>query len=166
MNQKKSHCHPERNYFLLPSNDMIINNTKSFLTIKVIWKDDPMFEIEVSACNKRYFGLTEVYDTTESLSSFAKQLKGFPDGRNSLFYEAGEKDSYSYFSMEFSLISPSGQVGVLIHLEENVSTEYRDGEKDKLKLEVIVEPSAIDNFQKELLRLALKEEGEATLNGI
>ena len=145
---------------------MIIYNTKSYLSIKIIWKDEDMFEISVSACNKRYFGLTEVYDTTMSLSNFAKQLKGFPDGRNGLFYEVGAKDSYSYFSMKFSLISPSGQVGVVINLEENVSTKFRDGEKDKLKLEIIVEPSAIDNFQKELLRLALTEEGEATLNGI
>ena len=54
----------------------------------------------------------------------------------------------------------------LENIEENVATEYRANEKDKLKLELIVEPSAIDIFQKELHRMAKTENGRASLVGI
>ena len=138
---------------------------KSFLELTVIWKDDHMFELRVRTSNTRFSGTTEVYDTSDTLSNFAKRLIGFPSDNKTLFYEAGEKDSYSYFSMRFYCIDTAGHVGVEINLEENVSTVYRQEEKDKLKLEIIVVPSAIDNFQKELLKMAMTEDGIATLYG-
>jgi hypothetical protein len=141
------------------------NLQKSFLELKVIWKDDDMFELRIKTSNSRFSGSTEVYDTSYTLSDFAKKLVGFPKDNKTLFYEAGEKDSYSYFSMRFYCIDTAGHIGVEINLEENVSTVYRQEEKDKLKLEIIVVPSAIDNFQKELLKMAINEDGVATLYG-
>jgi len=51
-------------------------------------------------------------------------------------------------------------------MEENVSTEYRKEEKDKLSMELIVKPNAIDIFCRELKTLAEKEDGIAELKGI
>ena len=144
---------------------MTAENRKSFLELKVIWKDDDMFELRVTASNIDFLGRTEVYDQSESLSNFASVLKGFPNDNKTLFYEAGRKDSYAYFSMKYYSIGKSGQIGVEINLESNVATEYRSEEKNKLKLEIIVEPSSIDNFQKELFNLAKNEEGTAILFG-
>jgi len=143
-------------------------NSKSFLDLKVIWKDDEMFELEIKASNGRYTGTTNVYDTKESLSSFAELLKGYPKDNSVLFYEAGQKDnkdSYAYFSMKYYCIDNAGHVGVQINLEENVSTEHRPEEKDKVFLEILVEPASIDRFQKDLFDLANKEEGQAILLG-
>jgi hypothetical protein len=57
-------------------------------------------------------------------------------------------------------------IGVEINIESNnVATEYLEEEKNKLKLEIIIEPSAIDRFQKELCHLAKNEEGLAILHG-
>jgi hypothetical protein len=144
---------------------MTAENRKSFLELKVIWKDDDMFEFSVTASSIDFFGRTEVYDQSESLSKFALTLKGFPSDNKTLFYEAGQKDSYAYFSMKYYSIDKGGHIGVEINLESNVSTEYRQEEKNKVKLEIIVEPSAIDNFQRELFQLAKKEEGSAILYG-
>jgi hypothetical protein len=144
---------------------MLIEKLKSFLKLKIIWKDDDMFEIKVTTSNTSFFGSTEVYDQSERLYEFAESLKTFPENNKILFYEAGEKDSYAYFSMKYYLIDKGGHIGVEINLESNESTEYRKEEKNKLKLEIIVEPSAIDNFQKELYHLAQKEEGSAILYG-
>ena len=80
-------------------------------------------------------------------------------------HSCGKKDSYAFFEMKFYPIGYTGKVGVQISLEENVSTEYRVEEKDKLTMELIVEPNSIDNFQKELVNLAKTEEGEALLIG-
>lgn len=144
---------------------MTSENRKSFLELKVIWKDDDMFELRVTSSNVDFLGRTEVYDQSESLTKFASTLKGFPNDKNELFYEAGEKDSYAYFSMKYYPIDNGGHFGVEINLESNVSTEFRQEEKNKVKLELIVESSAIDNFQKELYHLAKKEEGSAILYG-
>ena len=143
-----------------------MDNQKSFLELKVVWKDDDMFELKVLASNGRYTGTTEVYDTSDSLGNFAKSLIGYPTiEAGTLKHEAGQKDSYSYFSMTFYRIYNSGHIGVQIELEENVATKYREEEKDKIKLEIIAVPSCIDKFQKELLQLATIQNGIATLYG-
>lgn len=138
---------------------------KSFLELEVIWKDDDMFELKVTASNGRYFGITEVYDTKESLLSFAQTLIDFPNTNKTIFHEAGNKGGYAYFAMNLYCIDNLGHIGVEINLEDNVATEFRQEEKDKLKLEIIVEPSAIDNFQKALSRLATTQKGLAILYG-
>lgn len=137
-----------------------------FLKLEVIWKDDDMFELQISVDNGRYSGQTEVYETKESLLTFASSLKGFPNGKESLMHKCGEKDSYAYFEMKFYKIGLTGIIGVQTSIEENVATEYREEEKDKLKLELIVEPNAIDKFQKELVNLARTEQGSAELIAI
>jgi hypothetical protein len=144
---------------------MDFDNRKSYLELKLIWKDDDMFELQVTASNGRYFGITEVYETSESLGDFANLLFGFPKDNSTLFHEMGAKDSYAYFSMKYYCIDNAGHLGIELNLEENVETEFRNEEKDKLKLEIIVEPSSIDNFQRELKQLATNQEGKATLFG-
>lgn len=140
-------------------------NRKSFLEFKVIWKDDELIELKITASNVYFGGITEVYDQSESLAELAVLLADFPNKNNTIFYEMGEKDSYSYFSMKLYIIDSSGHIGLEINLESNVPTEYRQEEKSKVKLEIIVEPNAIDNFQRELLHLAKNEAGTAILYG-
>ena len=144
---------------------MTLDNRKSFLELKSIWKDDDMFELKVTVSNNIFKGETEVYDQYEFISDFAEELLAFPKDDKILFYEAGEKDSYSYFSMKYYPIDKSGHIGVEIYIESNVPTVYRPEEKNKLKVEIVVEPSAIDNFQKELFNLAKNENGTAILFG-
>lgn len=137
-----------------------------YLKLEVIWKDEHMFELKVECSNGRYSGTTEVYDTKDSLLPFAKSLKGYPFAGGELTHECGEIDSYAYFNIKLYQIGITGIVGVQIMLEENVATEYRPEEKDKLTMEIIVEPNSIDIFQKELEDLALNESGTAYLKGI
>ena len=142
-----------------------MSDQKSFLELKIIWKDEHMFELNVIACNKHFKGIIQVYDTTDSLLGFAKSLNGYPKAMETLSYEAGQKNSYAYFSMEFYCIDNAGHLGVLINLEKKVPTYYRPKEKDKLTLEILTEPNAIDNFQKQLINLVVKQEGTAILLG-
>ena len=144
-----------------------MDNLKSFLKLKIIWKDDDMFEMQVTASNGRFIGTTEVYDQSKPLYDFANSLIGFPRTSDSVFlHEAGEKDSYAYFAMKFYTIDNVGHLGVQVTLESNVSTKYRTEEKDKLTLEILTEPSLLDNFVKSLMTLASDEKGEAILEGV
>ncbi|SKC10850.1 hypothetical protein SAMN05660477_03063 [Soonwooa buanensis] len=140
-------------------------NINSFLKFEIIWKDDDMFEVKINASNVKFYGETEVYDTSDSLSQFANKLIDFPKNEKIIFYELGSQNSFSYCSIRFYCIDNFGKIGVELNIEENVSTEYRTEEKSKVKLEIIVEPSAIDRFQKSLLNLATKQHGIAILYG-
>ena len=73
--------------------------------MKIIWKDDDIFELRVVASNGRYSGTTEVYDTSDSLSHFAKSLVGFPRNNETLKYEVGNKNGYAYFAMKFYVLT-------------------------------------------------------------
>jgi len=144
---------------------MDLNNFKSFLKLQVVWKDEHMFELTVTASNGRYFGTTDVYDTSEPILKFAQTLIGFPEENNDLLYESGVEDGYASFSMHFYCIDNAGHIGVGIHLEDSFGREFNHEEKNKITIEIMVEPNAIDNFQKELIHLATKQEGIAILYG-
>ncbi|WP_019672460.1 hypothetical protein [Psychrobacter lutiphocae] len=137
-----------------------------YLKLEVIWKDEHMFELKVMANNGRYSGITEVYEVSDSLIKFVNDLNGFPLGKEKVTHSCGEKDSYAYFKMEFYKIGLTGKCGVLITMEENVPTEFRKEEKDKLKMELIVEPNAIDIFCDELKLLAESQSGIAKLKAV
>ncbi len=139
---------------------------EGYLKLEVIWKDDEMFELQVSANNGRYFGMTEVYEQSESLLNIVTELNGFPFGKDKISHSCGEKGSYAYFEMEFYKIGLTGKCGLQIKMEENVATEYRKEEKDKLTMELIVEPNSIDRFCLELKVLAEKESGVAELKAV
>ncbi|WP_197275389.1 hypothetical protein [Nonlabens sp. YIK11] len=68
--------------------------------------------------------------------------------------------------MEFYKIGLTGKCGLQITLEENVATVYRKEEKDKLTMELIVDPNSIDIFCRELKVLAQKESGIAELKAV
>ena len=144
---------------------MDIYNLKSFLKLQVIWKDEHRFELKVTASNGHYFGTTDVYDTPEPILKFAETLIGFPDDNSDLLYETGFKNEYSSFSMHFYCIDKAGHIAVGINLEDNLRTEFKHEQKNKIRIEIIVEQKAILNFQKELSRLATRQEGEAILHG-
>ena len=136
-----------------------------FLSVEVVWKDEHMLEVEVTASNAFFRGTTRVYDTSESLIGLANQLVAFPIEKDSLFYQIGEKDSYAYCSFRFYPISDYGLVGIHIQLEENVSTVYREEEKSKLSLELLLESQSIDIFSKQLQSVASRQSGKAILEG-
>jgi hypothetical protein len=139
---------------------------EKYLRLEVIWKDNDMFELQISANNGRYSGITEVYETAESLLGFLNKMSGFPFEKDKVTHFCGEKGSYAYFGMDFYKIDLNGKCGLLITMEENVETEYRKEEKDKLSMELIVEPNSIDNFCQELKTLAEREEGTAELKAV
>jgi hypothetical protein len=138
---------------------------KSFLELQIVWKDEHMFELKITASNVRYSATTEVYNTKESLQEFAQTLFYFPKDSREIVYTAGTRNEYAFFSMRFYCLNSTGHIGVEINLEDNVATEFRQEEKSKAQLEIIVEPSAIINFQKQLSQLALKQAGNAILFG-
>ena len=46
--------------------ELPIAQQKTFLEFNVIWRDNHMLEIKVTASNGRFLGTTQVYDTSDS----------------------------------------------------------------------------------------------------
>ena len=122
-----------------------------------------MLAVEVTASNAFFRGTTQVYDTSKSLIGLANQLVAFPIERDSLFYQIGEKNSHAYYSFRFYPIGDCGLVGIHIQLKENVSTVYREEEKSKLSLALLLEPQSVDIFSKQLQSVASRQSGKAIL---
>ena len=135
------------------------------LKFEVIWKDDAMFELQVSSNNGRYSGITKVYEVSESLIKFADELKGFPNGKDKVFHSIGIKEGYAYLEMSFYKIEPNGKCGVLIIMEEEAPNRLIKEVKHALSMELIFYPSAIDIFCNEIKNLAKKKDGIAELFG-
>ena len=143
------------------------SSLKSFLELRVIWKDDDLVELNVIATNNRFFGTTKVYADAESISisSFAQSLIGFPHGNKELLYQAGTKEGNSYFAMNFFCVDKAGHIGVVINLENKVLSEFGYKEVEKLQMQINVESNAIDNFQRALYHMATSQKGTAILFG-
>ena len=145
---------------------MGFDSRKSQLELKVIWKDDDMIELSIKASNGRYFGTTQVYDTSESLLGLSTSLADFWAGHQPIVYEAGTKGSYAFWGMNIYLLQPSGLIGVEVNLEENSSHPGSSQEKkNNVRLEIQTYMAAIDLFRDELIELAQNEEGVASLYG-
>ena len=104
-------------------NIMTVDIKKSYVELTVIRKDSDMFEMNLTASNGDFKGSTQVYDQFITLADFATQLTHFPKTSKILFYEAGVKDSYAYYSMRFYTLGVSGIICVEINIESNVATE-------------------------------------------
>ena len=144
---------------------MDINKLKSFLSLQVISKDKHLIELKVTVSNGRFYAITDVYDTAEPILKFAETLRGFPHENSDMLYETGFKNESSSFSMHFYCIDSAGDFALGINLMDNVKTEFKHIQKNKTRIEIIVEQKAIRSFQKELSRLATKLEGAAILYG-
>ena len=143
---------------------MDIDYLKSFLKLQEVRKHEHKFELKVTASNGDYIATTDVYDRPEPVLKFAETLITFPQDNNDLLYETVFKNEYSSFSMHFYCIDKAGHTAVGINLEDNLQTEFKHEQKNKIRIEIIVEKKAIHSFQKELSQLATKQEGIAILH--
>lgn len=134
--------------------------------LEIIWKDEDMIEVKAQASNGRYCGVTIVYTTKAALKQMGEKLKGFPENTEDKYeYSAGNKDSYALLSMKFYTIDKAGHTATQICMEDNVSTEYRPEEKNKIQLEMQFEPAQLQIFVDQLLVMAKEENGSSELKG-
>jgi hypothetical protein len=133
---------------------------ENFLNLEVVWKDEHMLELEVIVTNNSYSGVARGYDTREQLEILANQLEGFPKDDQPVFYKIGESMQQGHLSISFCPISLSGLVGVKVYLEKG---GWTDCQNSIVSTELLVEPSAIDIFQKYLTTLATNQQGIAKL---
>jgi hypothetical protein len=138
---------------------------KSFLELKVIHKNEHLFEFAVAASNPYFSGATEVYGDSSSLLDFANSLAGFPASINAnpIEHKTAPTEA-TYFSMKFYCVDKMGHIAVRVIMGRGIS-DFDSKESDKMEIEILVDPASIDSFRKELEDMARHQEGSAILNG-
>ena len=138
---------------------------EKYLKLEVIWKNLYMCQLEITASNGRYCGVTKVYEVKQNILPFANKLYKFPKHSTNLTYENGKRNDehFNYFMMNIK--QQGGVASIRIILEENCGDGYRIEKNNIVELEFIVEGASIDRFQNELVYLAENGKGKAKLQG-
>lgn len=126
-----------------------------------------MIQLSAHASNGAFSGATRVYADRESLRTFVEALKGFPKHCNDeLTLEAGESGGYSYLSLRFYCYNSVGHSALQVRIVSNDQDHSRAEGKSIAEFEIRTEPSLIDLFHQQLIKVVDKEEGEASLQGL
>jgi hypothetical protein len=129
--------------------------------------DDGMITAAVDVASRGFRGVSQVYTTIGALEELSSQLRLFPQGpTQSLEFHFGMPNSYGYFSLALSILHPTGRCACRVQLESNYLPSYGPGSKNRVKVDMGVEPSAIDRFVFDLQSLINNKLGQAALEGI
>jgi hypothetical protein len=152
------------------------------LSFAVAYKDEQLIQIEVTASNGRYAGVTTFYTNSDGqeLINFSKKLQGFPQNIDQeIMQEFGftqeelkvfEKESSglktisSYVGLTFFCIGKLGHAAISIKLIEDNWSE-REEARGKVSFELQFDPASLDLFVQELTALGETKTEKATLLG-
>jgi hypothetical protein len=129
--------------------------------------DDGMITAAVDVASRGFRGVSQVYTTTAAVEELSLRLRHFPQGPTQSFdFQFGMPDSYGYFSLAFSILNATGRCACRVQLESNHLPSYGPGSKNRVEVDMGVEPNAIDRFTFELQNVLKTKQGEAALQGI
>ena len=134
------------------------------LSIELVWEDNDLEELLISAHNGRYCGTAKVYFGQGDIGLLAASIRGFPKTVSQ--QETFEGSSGSVAKLVFRCIDGSGHPVVIVSLVECVDESARPSVMNRVELELRFEPYALDEFCRELELIARRESKRAVLRGI
>jgi hypothetical protein len=143
-------------------------NADCGLQVEVVWWDEDMLELYVSARNGIFAGAAMFFAGFEQLDDFATALSGFPndfrDTRQVVLGDSGELfgDAYNMGTCEAQFFC----VGRLAQAWTEVKIKSKTGDQvQQATLSFRVEAAAIDAFVAELRQLNSEKTGSACMRG-
>lgn len=138
---------------------------KSQLCVQALWEDDGLLTISSSAASFGFTGQTQVYTTCGELEKWAKEIESLSlEVGHTVEFQAGARSGYAYLGVTISVLDILGHCVCKVSFESNsIQTWER---KNKLEIEIGIEPSALDRFVPELMAIVHTHQGEACLLGI
>jgi hypothetical protein len=130
------------------------------LNIKYLYHDDDILEIQVSAFDGQFAGVTALYVARDELRQSADSMQGFPTSR------ADEREvTWGAFGPEIAGGAARLKINCIdsaLHVRVSIQIEDADAMQSAVVIAVL-EPAAIDNFIPQLRRIDEELGGEATL---
>jgi len=139
---------------------------KNGFRFEVIYRDNDLIEVHVSAWNGAFGGAADVYLGIGQLEEIAAKLQGFPkspsDTREVILGDFIPRSAGRGVSMRFYCAGKSGRA----YVEAKIESDYNPADKAQSVLLLLpVEAAAIDSFVKELRGLGADRIGNAQLKG-
>lgn len=138
--------------------------TEVGLQLDVLWHDDDLYDVRVSAWNGAFGGVAEVYVEIGGLEEVAEKLSGFPrspaDVREIVFGAFGRECAGGAASMRFYCMDQAGHAYVESRIESDVESA---GVVQYAIISMPIEAAAIDSFVSDLRRLERGRSGTAVL---
>jgi hypothetical protein len=133
---------------------------------RVLWHDDDVLNLGISAWNGAFGGLAEIYAGIGDLRDAAAQLRGFPknpaDMREVVFGNLDRKWAGGGVKMRFHCVDGAGHAYVEATIDSNCQS---GGTVQNVVFAMPVEAAAVDSFVQELERLEDERAGAAHLKG-
>jgi hypothetical protein len=134
--------------------------------ITVIWSDNDVIKIRVSAWNGLFGGAADVYVGVDQLGETAAQLEGFPktpsDVRKVILGAFGPESAGGGVSIRFYCVDGSGHS----YVDSRIESDYDSARKSQSAvLSLPIEAAAVDSFVEELRCLNAERKGAAHLKG-
>lgn len=138
------------------------------IVIRIVGVDeDGMLNAAIDVASRGFKGVSQVYTTADGLEKLSSSLRFFPEGPTKfLEFQFGTPDSHGYLSLAFSVLDATGRCACQVRLESNYVPMHGHGSKNRIDVEMGVEPNAIDRFVFDLQNLLNSKRGEAVLQGI
>ena len=139
---------------------------ESQLTIRTLWEDDGLLTIESHAASWGFIGKTQVYSTFGALEKWSRELGALSlVAGQTVEFHAGARDSYAYLGVTVAVLDSLGHCVCRVAFESNSTHTWES--KNKLEVEIRIEPTAMDRFIVELMAIVeTKSQGEACLVGV
>ena len=131
---------------------------KSGIRISVLYNDEHLLELRVSASNGIFAGQAGVYADSHTLTEFAGALEGFPNGRDDAReFELGTFDeNYAGGGVGFRFFCVDSARHALTQVRLYADSRREADVNDLATLHIPVEAAAIDSFIEELRHIAGK----------
>jgi hypothetical protein len=117
---------------------------------EIIYQDNDLVEIRVSAWNGVFGGSSDVYVNKGDLQTIAGKLAGFPnspsDTRDFTLGSFDRESAGGGVHMKFSCIDRSGHA----QIEARIESDDKSGRRQSVALSQPIEASAVDSFVTEL----------------
>ncbi len=138
------------------------------IVIRVVEVDEyGMITVVIDVASRGFNGSSQVYTTTSALETLSAGLQFFPeDASQSVEFELGTPQSYGYLSIAFSVLDARGRCQCNVRLESNYVLMHGPGSKNRIDVDMGVEPNAIDRFVSDLKNLHNNKARQAVLEGI
>ncbi|WP_028604334.1 hypothetical protein [Ottowia thiooxydans] len=135
-----------------------MTNSVPKLAVEVVWFDDDMLELSLSACSAKFSGETSFYAALDEPAKFAQRIEGFPravdDTRE---YEFGGDGLHGYGGAKVRLSCKDGSGHLLVHVTVyEASNDQSRRATQCATVEFGSVPAAIDSFVEGLRRMQVQ----------
>ena len=121
---------------------------ESGVQISVIYSDEHLIELRVSASNGLFAGQADVYANSEAPAQFAVALRGFPKGASDIReFELGSREvgyAGGGAGFRFYCLDSVGHAAAEVRLRSD--TNAKGGMNDVAVFHIAVAPAALDTF--------------------